>query len=85
MNQAAPGARRQDASATLKSAEYNGSRGNAVNVSNQNAMTPQLYSQNRGKHQIGTIPTTMNNTFVMSNGTVPLSNSMMAPQPQNQV
>jgi hypothetical protein len=40
-------------------------------------MTPQIYSQNKAK--IGTIPTTMTNTFVLGN--VPINNSMMAPNP----
>jgi len=43
-------------------------------------MTPQLYANNKAK--IGTIPTTMNNTFVLGN--VPINNSMMAPNPSTQ-
>ena len=39
-------------------------------------MTPQLLSQNK-PNKIGTLPTTMNNTFVLGN--VPINNSMMAP------
>ena len=39
-------------------------------------MTPQLQSQNKTQ-KIGTLPTTMNNTFVLGN--VPINNSVMAP------
>jgi hypothetical protein len=65
------GMRRPDPS-TLKASEFNANRQSAIQ-SQQAAMTPQLYSQNRPSHQIGTIPTTMSNTFVQGNGAaVPL-------------
>jgi hypothetical protein len=48
-------------------------------------MTPLIYGQNRAKaQQIGTIPTTMNNTFISGNVAIPLSNSMMASNPAPQ-
>jgi hypothetical protein len=81
-NQLAPvAARRQEASAALKSAEYNGTTSKIV-PHNTAALTPQIYSQNRAKaQQIGTISSTMTNTFIMGNGALPVSNSMLA---QNQ-
>lgn len=79
-NQGGQGTRRIEQN-NIKSTEYAGSRQAVATNPNQTAMTPQLYAQSN-KPKIGTIPTTMNNTFVLGN--VPINNSMMAPNPSTQ-
>jgi hypothetical protein len=69
--------RRPDVSANMMSNDINGCR--QMVIQNQSTMTPQLFSQNKPKPSgIGSIPTTMSNTFVQGNGTVPLTNIMQS-------